>query len=201
MKFRRIENVHELNHFQKLTQSYIDVLLPLEYLKRSKVIICENKHGEICGGFVIVMKGPFRVIDSIPEFDHESWKNKLKDTAEITGLWLDSDFSKRTSSLKFWLKVYSEMILTRKKYFTYAWSLKKPKLGEIYSHANPTVLFRGATKILPGMKEADNESVELVRRTNLVLTPFVKPSFILKRLKGGRSLKEHNQHKPQIVGQ
>ena len=111
MKFRRIENVHELNHFQKLTQSYIDVLLPLEYLKRSKVIICENKHGEICGGFVIVMKGPFRVIDSIPEFDHESWKNKLKDTAEITGLWLDSDFSKRTSSLKFWLKVYSEMFL------------------------------------------------------------------------------------------
>ena len=201
MKFKTLKTEHELTLYSDLTYRYIDVRLPLEYLQRSKVIACFNNEGFICGGFVIVLEGPFRVITSIPNFNEQKWKPQLANCAEVTGLWLDNSYRYKHTSIKFWLTVYFELLKTKKEYFTYAWSLKKPKLGEIYAHGNPVVLFQGETNILPGMDKPDHESVEIVKRKDLLLTPIFKPTFLLKRVRGTRSLKGHNQHQRQLLSQ
>ena len=199
MKFKTLKTNDELNLYSDLTYKYIDVRLPLEYLQRSKVIACFNRQGFICGGFVIVLEGPFRVITSIPNFNEQKWHHQLKNCAEVTGLWFDNSHTHKRASIKFWLTVYFELLRTKKEYFTYAWSLKKPKLGEIYAHGNPVILFRGETNILPGMDQPDHESVEIVKRRDLLLTPLLKPTFLLKRVRGTRSLKAHNQHQRQML--
>lgn len=199
MKFKTLKTDQELIQYSHLTEKYIDVRLPLEYLKRSRVIACLDELGHISGGFVIVLEGPFRVIESIPNFDPSAWASQLNDCAEVTGLWFDNNYIKRRASVRFWLQVYYELLITKKEYFTYAWSLRKPKLGDIYAHGNPTVLFRGETKILPGMEKPDKESVEIVKRRDLLFTPLLKPQFILRRLKGNRSEKGHNSHQGQVL--
>ena len=199
MKFRTLNTDQKLIQYSYLTEKYINVRLPLDYLQRSKVVACFNDMGHICGGFVIVFNEPFRVIESIPDFNKSDWQDKLDNCAEVTGLWFDNNFVKRRTSFKFWVNVYYEFLKTKKDYFTYAWSLKKPKLGAIYAHGNPTVLFRGETKILPGMGMPDEESVEIVKRRDILFIPLVKPHFFLKRIFSNRSKKGHNAQQGPIL--
>ena len=71
MKFtyRRLVTEDELNLYRTKISKQIDVLLPLDYLKRSRVIGCFDENNQLCGGYTIVMKGPCRVIVSIPKYD------------------------------------------------------------------------------------------------------------------------------------
>jgi hypothetical protein len=84
---------------------------------------------------------------------------------------------------------------TQKYYFLYAWSLEIAKLGEMYALGKPIVLFRGQTKILPGMKMADMESVEIITRYNLFCVPILNPQFFLKKLWGRRHVIKYNTQK------
>jgi len=188
MKFKVLTTEEELNNYRKITNAFIDVLLPLSYLKRSKVVAVVNKKDEIRGGFVIVMQGPFRTLQSIPKkTDHIN--NALKgNVGEITGLWLDPRFKDCRSSLKFWLRFYWELLSSGKSDYVYAYSLRKPKLGLLYKAGRPKVLFRGQTKILEGMDMPEKESVEILSMKNLALAPLTSPHFILRRLWGNRKL-------------
>ena len=186
MKFRTLKKDEDLMRYSKSLAPYIDVELPLEYLKRSKVVACLDGD-TICGGFVIVKKGPFRVLDSIPAQNDEIKRyNGSKKVAEVTGLWLSHRMIKKKKALAFWIKLVTALIFSRKTMFTYAYSLKKPKIGRMYSCAKPKVLFRGLTKVLPGMPNTDHESIEILALRNLLLAPFKAPNFFVKRLLGVR---------------
>ena len=106
MKIKRILDLNELDHFRKLTNKFIHVLLPIEYLNRSKVFGCYDQVGRLCGGFVLVMEGPFRVIDSIPEASEDFIKINLKKACEVTGLWFLPSGKDRSKSMKFWIRLY-----------------------------------------------------------------------------------------------
>jgi len=187
MKFRRLRTDYQLNQYRFIMQKFIDVLLPLGYLKQGKVIAAYDKNDHMCGGFAIILNGPYRVLESIPKKTSAvSFLNKAS-TAEITGLWLDSKINDKKQSLQLWLKVLVELLTCKKEYFVYAYSLSKPALGKIYSVAKPQTLFKGETKKLQGMSTTDNESVEYITLPSLLLAPFLNPQFILSRFKGRRS--------------
>jgi hypothetical protein len=191
MKFVTISTDKELIEYQALTAKYINVVLPLDYLKKSKVIALKI-NGKIRGGFVLVTEGPFRVIDSIPS-NYLSPKRMLKnilshEILEITGLWLNPNIKDNQVSLIFWLNLYFQLLISRKKYCTYAYSLAKPKLGSIYKIANPRVLFSGKTNMQPGMSQPEEESVEIVSIKNIAIAPFSNPDFLLKKLIGNRNI-------------
>ncbi len=188
MKFKILKTKFELEHFAKMTDKFIDVLLPLDYLKRSKVIGCFNKD-RLCGGFVIVLKGPFRVVESIPGVFKYPKKFKEKETAEVTGLWLNSELVKGGYGAFFWIKLIKELIFSGKKNFVYAYSLKKSHIGRMYSPARPTVFFRGETTMLKGMNAPDKESVEIMVLRNLLLAPFINPGFFINRYMKGIRIK------------
>jgi hypothetical protein len=79
-----------------------------------------------------------------------------------------------------------EILSSSKTHFVYAYSMRKPKLGELYASGKPTVLYRGETKTLPGMDGPDLESVEMISLGGFFLSALATPSFFLKRLKPSR---------------
>lgn len=182
MKFKELKTDIELENYRHAIHKHIDVLFPLEYLKQGRVYGFYNKNKEICGGFALITEGPFRVLSSIPDFEGLSIDSDLSQTAELTGLWLSNNNREKYLSLIFWMTLIQKILTSDKKYFVYAYSSHKVHLQEIYSRANPIVLFRGETKVLPGMTAPDHESVEVLIRKRLLIQALKNPEFFLKRL-------------------
>ncbi len=182
MQFRELKTDVELELYRHSIATHIDVLLPLEYLKQGRVYGYFNHQKEICGGFAMITKGPFRVLNSIPNFEGLSIDPTLKHTCEITGVWLSNSNRPKFSSIRFWMNILMKILISRKKYFVYAYSTRKSGLCKIYSRANPIVLFRGETTMLPGMPCPDHESIEVVLRRRIIVQALKNPDFFIKRL-------------------
>jgi len=182
MRFIELKHETEFETYRHAIANHIDVLLPIDYLKQGNVYGYYNKQGEICGGFAMITQAPFRVLDSIPNFKGLTIDPKLSNTAEITGVWLSNRDKKQFSSLIFWMNILHRILLSRKKYFVYAYSSRKNGLAKIYSKANPEVLFRGETIVMPGMPSPDHESVEVVFRSRIIIQALKNPDFFIKRL-------------------
>ena len=192
MIFRELKDEHSLQRYITLTEKFLSIRFPMEYLKKSKVVACIDDEGEIAGGYMIVLKAPFRVVDSLPDsiLEHHSHLHSMDQDSmiELTGLWLSPKVTHKITVFTFWLRLYWDIVRTKKKYIVYAYSLKKSALGKIYSVANPTILFRGMTKMQPGMKEPEEESVELVQIPKATLIPVINPQFFVKKLIAKRTL-------------
>ncbi len=187
MKFKRLKTFQELDAYRFVASKYIEVLFPIDYMERSKVYAWVDDEGEILGGFMIVVKGPFRVLNSIP--DHADTVLLCeKEVAEVTGVFLSSKLRGRQKSCEFWLRMYWNLLLVRKKYYVYSYALKKPQLQRIYSMTKPFVLFKGQTKPLPGMSGVEYEAVECMTFKNLLAVPVHRPKFFTKRLAAGTEI-------------
>lgn len=198
MKFKELKIDSELEIYRHAIATHIDVLLPLEYLKQGRVYGYFNKKKEICGGFAMITSGPFRVLDSIPNFEGLSIDPALKHTCEITGVWLSKSNRPKFSSVRFWFNIVMKILTSRKKYFVYAYSSRKTSLCKIYSHAKPIVLFRGETKILPGMPAPDNESIEVILRRKIFVQVLKNPDFFVKRLIPKKLKRKKQERKKDI---
>ncbi len=186
MNIKTLTATEDLEKFRSTAAEYIDVLLPLEYLQRSKVVVCTTCDGSYCGGYMIVQKGPLRVLNSIPKEDYAKLTVNLDNVAEITGLWLDSTKTRSCfCSTAFWLKLYFDMAVSGYSGFVYAYTMKKKNLAKIYSTFKPTTLFRGETKQLEGMDNAEIEVVEHVNKLKVVFAPILHFNFLTRRINLG----------------
>ncbi|OFZ51318.1 MAG: hypothetical protein A2381_08250 [Bdellovibrionales bacterium RIFOXYB1_FULL_37_110] len=181
MQIKRITDLSELDRFRILTNKHIHVLFPMDYLAQSRVFGCYDSRECLCGGFVLVMKGPFRVLESIPAYVEDRQGLDIDKTCEVTGLWFSPSAKDRSKSIVFWIRLYFEIIKTQKQFFVYAFSMSKPQIGKMYEPARPVRLFAGQTHVLPGMEDQDTEVVEFVRRKDLLLFPLKSPDFLYKR--------------------
>jgi len=182
MLFKQLTLEDDLELYRHAIEKHIDVLLPLDYLKNGDVFGLFTDEGKLCGGFTIITKGPLRVLDSIPNFKGLTFDPTLEHTAEITGVWLCTKNKKQFTALKFWTHMIYQIVISRKKYFVYAYSSRKVGLKKIYEKTAPEVLFRGETKILPGMPAPDHESVEVFFKSRLLIQTLKNPDFFIKRL-------------------
>lgn len=186
LKKRILKSERELLDFQAAVKRQMEIAFPLDYLKRSEVSGFFDKRGNLVGGFALVMQGPFRVIESIPENSVHNLERTYQvidksKVCEITGVWLSSRVGRKRSSFKFWLSLYLAVMMSKKKYFVYAYSIQKYHLGHIYQNIQPKILFRGLTEQLPGMEKAEFESVEMFTKRHVRFKIFLAPTFMLKR--------------------
>jgi hypothetical protein len=171
----------ELKEFQGHVKREINIEFPLQYLKQGFVRAFKNSKGKMVGGYALILKGPFRTLDSI---ESNKTVNSLNhsETMEVTALWLDRSLRSGIASVCFWLR-FSRDASTQpgKKYCVYAYDLDNEKLKRLYSLASPTVLYRGETKKLEGMKSSGKESIEVAWCRFIGRLPLYGfPSFILK---------------------
>lgn len=184
----------ELLEFQGLAYRNIGVRFPLDFLKSARVFAVKNQYGKICGGFALAKGEHSRVIESLPEEAMETLREKYpnyeNDLFEITALWLCRSQRSKTLSVRFWTKLYREVVRMKRPFFIYAFSSEKKKLGQIYQVVKPTRIFHGYTKILPGMKEPDHEVIEVGSVKAAHMAWVTQLSFLYKRLLHGRSSKK-----------
>lgn len=165
MKSKIITEEKDLELFAEKCGRKLDLRYPLSYLKRSRVRAFYNKYDAMIGGYVLSFDGPFRVIESLPDHVLKSspWVDEeiLKNTYEVTGLWLDKKVSSKSDNFLFWTTMYKDMVFNKKKYFVYAYDLDKAYLKKLYSIVNPEVIYSGPTKLMAGMKKPCEESIEI----------------------------------------
>jgi hypothetical protein len=203
MKFVQLRTAQDLKKFQSLTKKIHHTEFPINYLKRSKVIVLMDDQKKICGGYALAIKAPFRsmeyldpkIIKAEPYFKDYS----LDDIFEINCLWLDPKMTSRGTSFHFWIRLYRDMISLRKKAFIYTYELNRPHLGRIYSMAKPKLIYRGKTPRLEGNTLEDWNVIEMAAVKNLYLAPIRSPNFLLKRLLLGKWTKKINKGQPKIL--
>lgn len=184
MKTRVLKNDLELSGFIAAAAKVHKIEYPMDYLKRSRVVGLFDKDLKLCGGFLLAVKGPFRTLESLPdnvEIDHIPQHK----AAEINALWVDNTCRGKKSA-RLWLRIFFEMVRSRKTHFLYTYSLKSASLGAIYAVVRPTVLYRGLTKQVAGMTAPDEESVECFRMSNAFKALYRDPTFAFRRKRGYR---------------
>jgi hypothetical protein len=201
-QFRVLQNDEELLQFSQMTAPFVGVTYPLEYLKRSKVtaLVSRSANGDtqkILGGYIVSMKGPFRVIEQLPPHVLASKPHlhaRLEKALELTGLWIHPAMSCGTTRFRLWWRLFMDVLkqsMMRRHYFVYSYDSNKDKLGQMYSLSKPEMIFRGQV-FIEGMTEQCEEIVE-IGSIRSVLAAFVfRPvfvlQFILKRLQRRKSL-------------
>lgn len=189
--FSKLTNVDDLRIFSELAYRNIGVRFPIEFLENSKTFAVIGQKGDIIGGFVMAEAKHSRVIASLPESALETlnalYPNSQESMFEITGLWLCRSQRSKTLTVRFWTKIYKEVVAMKRAHFIYAYSSKKTKLGEIYAVVKPKRIFQGFTKMMPGMTEPDHEVIEVGSVKMAHLAWITEVSFLYKRLFKGRS--------------
>jgi len=188
IRFREITSENDLMIFSELTQRYIDVKYPQEYLQRSRVIalVVENEWGEverILGGYILALSHPFRVLEQIPQAiveSHSDLQQKWNECLELTGLWIHPLVKCGQIRFRFWWKLFmdlSALSFQGKPYILYSYDASCKKLGEMYSLAKPSRIFEGEVYI-PGMTTENKEIVELGSTHAVMKAFFASPKDI-----------------------
>ncbi|MCB0361161.1 MAG: hypothetical protein KDD35_00475 [Bdellovibrionales bacterium] len=187
---RVLKSAHQFDSFSLSCQKWMGVRFPVSYLNKNRVIGFYTRNQKLVGGFALITQPPFRVIESLPP-EALSKFNSLNfpphSLFEITGLWLHPEYKNRIANVFFYLTIYKEILFLRRPYFIYAFSSSKPKLGQLYSVAQPVTIYCGPTQILPGMDCADDEVIQVGSVEALNRVWLSNPGFLLKRLRRSRS--------------
>lgn len=152
--------------FHQKTCKLIGVDFPFDYFNRSLIRAFKNENNDIIGGYVLVTKGPLRVLESIPceaKVDLDT-----KKIFEVTGLWLDPKIISKKLSLFFWWQFSKDVLAQKDKdYYVYSYPLGNLKLKKLYSFTDPEVLYEGKVKKLIGNIKESCESVEIACRSKI----------------------------------
>lgn len=204
--FRQLTSEEHLIAYSQYTKRYLDVHYPLEYLQRSRVIalVKEDKNGliqTICGGYILALQGPFRVIEQLPAGvaeNHKELQEKMENCFELTGLWIHPILKNGFLRAKFWLRLFGELIIQTvkgKTHALYSYDASKKKLGEIYSISKPCRIFEGEVYI-PGMTSQAQEIVEMGSIPTVIKAFYKEPRCIVRFL-SKRIMRNRNQQKKQ----
>lgn len=191
MKVKTLTSLGDLILFRDMTEEFLKIEYPIELLERSKVRALLDSNGVIRGGYILVMEGPFRVIESLPDLVRETSKfteeHVLNETFEFTGLWLNPSVTSKRANFKFWSHIYLDICNSGKKYLVYAYGAHKKRLRELYQTINPNVIYEGPTKIQPGMQYEEVESVELASVNFIKWAIFHRGDFFVKKFMFSRA--------------
>lgn len=179
MRISQARNGQDLLSYQELTEQWLGIRYPIEYLEKASIFLAKDPIGTIVGGFCIQSKPPFRVLDSIPQ---DVTVQTVSKPVELTGLWFRPDSKKPTGRVRFWLALCAQFFRHANKNVVFAYSSTKVGLAKAYAFSKPQVLFSGLTQIQPGMSEPESEVVCVTRGYRIALLPLLRPHFYLKRL-------------------
>jgi len=183
----------------------IDVKLPLEYLKRSKVVVYRAKDGRILAGYCIAMAPPFRSLMPVPDDFKREVSTSLQSVIEINGVWVEPRHRRGILALNLCFSLTKDLFRSGKSNYLYSYSAHKTRLSQFYAKAKPRRIWCGDVYI-DGMDRPDREVVEVVHRTNLL--PFVLKNIFAKGIhaisrRGRKSVRQvdHSRIASRLIGQ
>lgn len=189
MSFRIIRDTESLTLFQAETARRIQVELPLEYLRRSKVVALISRDGQrMHGGFVIADRGPLRALEQLPEGlvdAHEYLSSRRDSCFEVNGFWLNHRDARSFACFSLYAACFMHIAwqaIVGRYYFVYAFDASKKSLEEMFASFHPVRIFEGEVKALPGMGGPSREIVEVCSLPRLLYSAAKRPGFIFRRM-------------------
>ena len=168
MNYEVLTTDDDLLEYSEQTLLLINVSLPLEYLKRSKVVAFRDRSGNIAAGYCMALKPPFRALVPVPEEIQAMLGSSLNKIIEVNGLWIDARHRGGVFAIKFWLALLIDFVRSKRRFFLYSYSSHKVALARFYAKSNPTRIWSGDVCI-EGMDKHDHESVEIVHMRNVMI--------------------------------
>lgn len=153
MRFKRLKQDDELTEFQvnfekniaERSQNEHPVTLPIDYLKKSKVIGVFNKKNEMVAGWVLNFKAPFRILEAIPAEQYAKneflQKTPEKDLCEVTCIWRSSKILPLYFGLVVWPRVVLSCVHAKRRYII-GGDLQN-KTRDLYEVASPIMIYKG----------------------------------------------------------
>lgn len=152
-----------IGRYQAIFNHHCGVVLPDEYIKNNKsYLLMEGPN--VIGGFIIASEKYSRCIAQIPDdFEGAMSKYKLnlyRPFSELNGYFILVK-SKGWILVSFWFIL---VLLSRSKYFVYAYENTNKHLKKYYSVAEPIVIYDGLVNNLEGMTGKHHERIEMISK-------------------------------------
>lgn len=178
-----LDNDQDLFIYQQKVKKVLGIEFPLSYLKQGNIRAFLDEDKQIVGGYAMILEATFRTLSSIP-IEVTNLPCDITDLSEVTAMWLDRSITSGLARCQFWYYFSRDLsTLPGKTHYMYAYDLEKTKLKKLYKHANPTVLFEGRTKLLEGMGQESDESIEVASCKTIMFLPlYALPGFINRLL-------------------
>jgi hypothetical protein len=140
-------NIYVENFYRSLNEgiSGNTKKIPMEYLKRSKVVGLYNEENIMVAGYIIGHREPLRLLDFVPE-DKKAEMDlpedfQWEDCCEVVCVWKKKTVTKLYMGSEFWPIVLNEVLSTGKKYLL--GHNQCQKLNKHYSLLGPKSLYFG----------------------------------------------------------
>jgi hypothetical protein len=136
----------------------------------------------MCGGVLVVQRGPFRsllAIDRLAATGLAAELNKATDVAEINGVWLAPDVKTPILPVTFWRQLIGFLLTSDKQKFLFTFDRQNRQMRKLTSWLRYDVLYSGPTHQLIGMKGPSDETIAVLYRDS-----FVSLNETLQRFEG-----------------
>lgn len=161
--FKRANTDELALRYQKVFAAHCGVKLPLDYIKKNKSYLLMGQN-RVIGGFIIASESTSRCLAQIPiGFEGQmSWYkiSFYRPFSELNGYFILVK-SKGWLLVTFWAIL---ILLSRSKYFIYAYERTNKALKYYYSWGNPIVIYDGLVNNLEGMQGEHYERIELISK-------------------------------------
>lgn len=182
-------DAEQLEEFLDRCGSVEGVRYPTSYIKEQGEAWGVFRHGELLGGYVIIVKVPFRTTSFLAAhgIPHDYSDDEL---IELGGVWMEKAFRQKRYTTPLWLHMTSRIKANNKNFVIYGYSLQKKGLQKLYAAGNPHILFRGFTATGEGLKTHSTASIEVINTSRATAAIFFKALgrvFTLKLVKSGNN--------------
>jgi len=177
-------SVKEVSKNEKLLKEYIKlsiekegVAYPYSYINEQGKCYVFTKNNKIIGGYCLIMKPPFRVIEFVKQVDTEHEKTlsgiNEKRCIEAGGLWMEPSSNNVLLGNLLWANIYKNIMKTGKQDIIFGYCNERKGLTRHYSKIRPKNLFRGTVdSSKESIKTHSNISAEYTTRTNFIIGSY-----------------------------
>jgi hypothetical protein len=150
--------------YQLIFYKQFGILLPYEYIRDNRAYLLMDGPNNPIGGFIIASQNWSRCAAQLPD-DLEGSLSRYKldqyrPFSELNGYFILVK-SKGWILVTVWAIL---ILLSRSKYFIYAYEKSNKALKYYYSWGNPILIYDGLVKNLDGMHGVHHERIELISK-------------------------------------
>lgn len=143
MKVELVAGEEALAVFADLYTKASGLTIPLDYLRRSRVLRVVDRTGSVRGGFALGPGDVMRWPRQVPPDAALSRPIDLAQSAELNALWLEPARRKGPGAAAFWLAVGKEIGASRFSHITFCVDPRKHGLARLYERAASGILYEG----------------------------------------------------------
>lgn len=148
--FRAVTEEEETLIFIDKVEHYTNVRLPMEYVRRSRIVGVFS-HEKMVAGYMLVTKPGFRSLLFVPDSVKKSnnfFQTDEYEMMEVNGLWIGPSLKSPREQFRFWMHLVRDIFTSRKKYLLLMSDMRNQAIKYIHGLTDPELLYEGAPQLL-----------------------------------------------------